>query len=258
MNSGNEGAPVWPKPLSAPLPPPLWPKTKSLRGLSELVRGLKSSLSPSLYRTVRPRERFICPKLPAMEKPKMSYPLTLNEEHRPQACWRGPDDPLASVSQPNPICSSASPDLSSPCEGQVLHPRPDPLVCPDPSQGWGLWRGVWLPSACPLRYVSVTSVVWQSVSICHPSIDLELTQAASSPGVSFGGRGLRTAPPDLQHADSERHTQDEKSCFSPRVLSLGPRPDPAGAAAREASKGIELGSPSSLTPGFGRPRTTEA
>ena len=192
MNSGNEGAPVWPKPLSAPLPPPLWPKTKSLRGLSELVRGLKSSLSPSLYRTMRPRERFICPKLPAMEKPKMSYPLTLNEERRPQACWRGPDDPLASVSQPNPICSSPSPELSSPCEGQVLHPRPDPLVCPDPSQGWGLWRGVWLPSACPLRYVSVTSVVWQSVSICHPSIDLELTQAASSPGVSLGGRGLRT------------------------------------------------------------------
>ena len=124
----------------------------------------------------------------------MSYPLTLNEERRPQACWRGPDDPLASVSQPNPICSSPSPELSSPCEGQVLHPRPDPLVCPDPSQGWGLWRGVWLPSACPLRYVSVTSVVWQSVSICHPSIDLELTQAASSPGVSLGGRGLRTAP----------------------------------------------------------------
>ena len=180
----------------------------------------------------------------------MSYPLTLNEERRPQACWRGPDDPLASVSQPNPICSSPSPELSSPCEGQVLHPRPDPLVCPDPSQGWGLWRGVWLPSACPLRYVSVTSVVWQSVSICHPSIDLELTQAASSPGVSLGGRGLRTAPPDLQHADSERHTQDEKSCFSPRVLSLGPRPDPAGAAAREASKGIELCSPSSLTPGL--------
>lgn len=50
--------------------------------------------------------------------------------------------------------------LSSPCAGHMLPPRPDPLVCPDPSQGRGLWRGVQLPSACPLRHVNVTSVVW--------------------------------------------------------------------------------------------------
>lgn len=189
----------------------------------------------------------------------MSCPLTLNEGRRPQACWRGPDDPLASVSQPNPVCSSPSPDLSSPCEGQMRHSRPDPLVCPDPSQGWGLWRGVRLPSACPLRYVSVTSVVWP---VC------KYLPSQHRPGANTGsifpwsqpwGSGTKDhPPPHLQHADSERHTQDEKSCFSPRVLSLGPRPDPAGAAAREASKGIELCSPSSLTPGFGGPRTTEA
>ena len=193
-----------------------------------------------------------------MKKPKMSCPLTLNEGRRPQACWRGPGDPLASVSQPDPVCSSPSPGLSSPCEGQMLHPRPDPLVCPDPSQSWGLWQGVWLPSACPLRQVSVTSVVWP-VSKYLPSQHRPGANRQHLPLVlALGGRKLRTAPPPQPAAHRFTETQDEKCCFSPRVLSLGPRPDPSGAAAREASKGTDLCSPSCLTPGFGGPRTTEA
>lgn len=74
---GGQGASSWPRPPSAPLPPPLWPKVKRIRGLSELEEGGWNLAHPPpfIYRTVRPRERQgLAQSHTAMGRPKMGCP----------------------------------------------------------------------------------------------------------------------------------------------------------------------------------------
>lgn len=214
---------------------------------------MKSSPFPSFYeqQSEAQREAVVCPKPPRNGEAKDGLSPETRGAGLRFAGSGGLGDPLGNVSKPNPVCPSPSPGLSSPRGEGMLHPRPGPLIHPDPSQVWGLWQGVLLPSACPLRRISVASVVW---IICrYPPT--QHRPRASPPGVSPGGLRNPTCNTEIY-----RHTptRDEKSCFSPRVLPLGLWPDPLGAAAREALKGIELYSLSSLAPGFGRPRTAEA
>lgn len=124
-------------------------------------------------------------------------------------------------------------------------------------QVWALGKGVLLPSACPPQACRCgTRGVAQSVGTLQPGTHPGPTQAVSLPRVSLGGQGLRTPHP-LQHTHSHTLTQDEKS-FLHKFFLLGWDRILPGAAAREASQGIELCSLSSVAPGFGGPRTAEA
>ena len=117
-----------------------------------------------------------------------------------------PGDPLGNVSKPNPVCSSPSPGLSSPCGEGMLHPRPGPLIHPDPSQVWGLRQGVLLPSACPLRHVRVASMVWL-IRRYPPS---QHRPRASIGSIFPWSQPWGTKEPHLQHRDLQAHTHTHR------------------------------------------------
>lgn len=231
---------------------------------------MESSSPPSFYLqdSEAQREAGTCPKPHSNGEAKdgLPSPPPPNEGRRPRfAGSQGPGDPLGKVSKPNPVCPSPSPGLSSPCGQGLLHRRPGPLRRHDHDQVWGLWPRVLLPPACPHRHVTVASLVWPSLQV--PTIPAQTPSQRRQhllppppPEPALEVWGLRNPPTPTHNTQIHRHTHtgEEKSCFSPRVLSLGLRPDLAGAAAREASKGFELCSLSPLAPGFGGPRTAEA
>lgn len=135
---------------------------------------------------------------------------------RPQACWRDQDKPSGKVPTAKPSCSSLSRPVQPLCRAHVS-PKAHPWSVLTPVRvGAALCQAA---SACPLRHVNDIQV-WP---VC------KYLPSQHRPGANTGsifpwsqpwGWGLRTSSANLQHTDSQRHT-DEKSCFSPRVLALG-------------------------------------